>query len=123
MRKYYKVVRQIENYERKKFVSLWAGKGAEVEYKIEEFVSAPKRLAKQNYHLLVFDDLDTAIKFNNTWGLIFECEIKGKIWILPAICDLFAMRYYGVRKPYPEKEEWPQGTVMAKQVKLLRRIL
>jgi hypothetical protein len=114
MKKYYKVVKE-------GLKSLVVDGKAKVQYKIGEWVSAPEWAQKEGYHLLVFDSLEIAKLWKgNIQVFIFEVEIKNKIKKMPLSCS-YCHVCCGELIP-SGVVIWPPGTVMAKKVKLVRRV-
>lgn len=107
--KYYKVVKQY--YPDGPLMSaIMQEPEVAVEYALGEWASALEYLARRGYHLLVFADLRAAeIFLSLRYGcVLYECEVQD---VLETI-------------PYPRWiPEWPTGTVMVKQVKLIRRVI
>jgi hypothetical protein len=117
-RKYYKVVLDMGD----DLLSCWVDGKAQVEYKINKWVSAPNWLTDKGYHLCVFKSLKVAkiyLLVVIPRCCIFECEVKGiktKLPIMLGVDNLMNGEFY------PICNKWPQGTVMAKQVKLIREV-
>jgi hypothetical protein len=113
---YYKAVKEMDG----KIVSCVAGNKAEVEYKIGEFVSAPKWLADKDYHLFVFDNLKDAKEFCKCQGIIYKAECEDEIKRKPKF------GYHGAIEDgnldLDCDYDYPDGTKMFKQVKLLKKV-
>jgi len=99
------------------------GGKARVEYQPGEYVKAPEWLSKEGYDLLVFDNLEKALKFiddrvvsNYHQTEVWKCEIKkGKSKLPPVMAiDYLA---WGKLSDSPFST-WPDGTVMAREVKI-----
>lgn len=122
---YYKVL----SYKNGNLYSCIAGGNAQIQYKKDEFVQAPEWLQKINYHLLVFDSKLTAIDFmrNNPGGktVLYTCEIKNIIKNLP-LCFSFPGLLNKLTNfttfNYPNLINWPNGTIMVKEVKLIKEV-
>ena len=115
----YKVLSRVESpYPLK---SEFAGGMAEVTYIPEEWVRAPEWLAKQGYHLLVFQSEEEARFWASSSQDVWECELEGYTDSLPP-----RMNLQGLNKGnflYLETtcdEGWPEDTAMARRVKLLQ---
>jgi len=115
MKKYYKVVYEIIDGN---LMSCVAGGKAQVEYKINEWAKAPKWLADKGYHLCVFKTKKDMFE-SGFIGRYFIVEIKNKIKKLPKFCNA-ADIHHGII--IENDRDWPEGTVMAKQVKLIREV-
>ena len=109
-----------------------------VQYTPGEWVKTLQLSRKYGYHLTVFETLEDA----KIWGVdlppsfyeIWECEIKPAPQILPPLIDnlhsgaliYFAKMMYKIRRKFcgnsPEQLGWPKGTLMAKKVKLIRKV-
>ena len=112
---YFKVVRKLD------LISLIESSYV-ISYKIGKCVQTHPKLAARGYHLLVFGSLSSAINFvEGIGGRIFSCHIKGRLSTLPAIKNnadhVFSSLLCGVGPTH-----WPRGTVMTKEVKLLKEI-
>ncbi len=119
MRKYYKVV----NKERSgALISIYVDGKAKVEYKIGEFVEAPDWLAKEGYHLLVFDNLKDALTFyeEDVSLQLFECECKDEVELKEYLSTSFLE--IGCLRSLTIIFGWPEGTRMFKRVKLIKRV-
>jgi len=84
----------------------------EVQYAVNEWVSAPEHNSKKGYHLFVFDSIESAIRFKECtagWK-IYECRIKSTRKIPQALMEYLM-------------EIVPTGIVMAKRVKLLKEVI
>jgi len=116
----YKVVKKTK----KGYTSAFAKYSAKVTYKIGEFVTAPTYLRKEQYHLLVFDSLENAKRYarkiNRKTMKIFRCEVlnktplRGKRGIAFVQKSYFHLPFFG--------DDWPTGTEMWEQVKLLEEV-
>lgn len=97
---------------------------AEVTYSTEEYVSAPQWLGEKGYDLLIFDTLKnlnnfwvTTPSFNQVWEVSCRGNVREpdrvRLNIAPLALDKrFVEAIFG----------WPAGSLMAEEVKLLRRI-
>jgi len=95
-------------------------------YKIGEFVTAPKEAAKKGYYLTAFRTYEDALKLVKKDIVIFKFKIykaegQEQILPLPPICDIYKLVY--CREFLPEVgHTWPEGTVMFKKIKLLEEV-
>lgn len=101
--------------------SLGAEGRALVKYHIGKFVSAPKWLRDQGYHLTAFssqaDALEAAANFD--FCEIWLAEAKGKVPLQP-FCSLIGLSRGDIVQ---EKfSHWPKGTIMVTSIKLERRV-
>jgi hypothetical protein len=116
---YYKTIYKDDN-ERLLSGGIW-DKEAIVEYKRNRWAKTHDWLTKKGYHLCIFDNLDNLKKNVHKYALkkyiqVYECEIKEIIPNLPP------MRAHGFLRPDDfrlSSNLWPEGTVMAKQVKII----
>ena len=108
-----------------------AGGKAWVEYSTDHFVEAPPYLAHHGYHLLCFTDYEHAFKFftSDSNQQIWLCETEDEINYLPSLISLYVVvdpirldRYIRRGLSYRHHTFWPVGTLMAKRIKLIRRI-
>lgn len=120
-KKYYKVTIDFDGRQCSCFT--YGGK-ASVSYYENFWSEPPTWLSEKGYGLFVFDSLKNARKFYKKFicpdHKIWECEIEDKFASLP----LPLYRDYldcGYISPDPYAE-FPEGTVMAKKVKLIRQI-
>jgi hypothetical protein len=102
--------------------------GARVRYRVGRWVTARKPLAERGYHLLVFDSIENLQDFMKMYQLDdtlvhgYLAQADGIIANPPP-----PALFYKVSKdkydilPTPGAE-WPKGTLMAKRVKLIKRI-
>lgn len=129
---FYKVVRRVGA----DLYSCWLGIGG-IKYPPNEWVSTRDWLTKQGADLLVFDYFDQALCFflnEQHWSYevpfqleIWECSCEG-VRIAPD--DLYVPipmnsntdEIAEIRSVPYKPQTWPDGTLMAKRVKLLRRI-
>jgi len=122
---YYKVMYTFPTLEGKLVSSTVEGK-AMVEYKPRKYVKAPEWLSKKGYNLLVFDNLEKAINFANNSSArtemnVWKCKIKGKKKKLPVFKSPDVL---GLGKLSEcNWMDWPDGTVMAKEVKITEPVL
>jgi hypothetical protein len=93
-----------------------------VTYKIGEFVKVAYPYA--NYHLTYFPKLRDARRFfGKELGVeLWEASVRGKLLRLPPFL-LFSLTKDPMLDPPPDGCTWPRGTAMAKEIKLIRRIL
>lgn len=94
---------------------------ATARYGVNTWATAPEWLAEKGYHLLVFDNYDSALDFASEEEIIYTCEVEGVIEDLPPVCNPFILGDYSSDLTVLEKDEyndWPKGTVMAKKVML-----
>ncbi len=126
MQKYYKMVRfDPKNNVRYSLFADMISKQLSVVYKENEWVYANPVLLKQGLGLCVFDNLEKALSYNN-YSEIWECEIEpmtqpskyrmSTCGLLPSLED------YNVPLSFLLNIPWPNGTVLAKAVKLTRLI-
>jgi len=101
---------------------------AQVEYKQNEIVTAPKWLADRGYHLVAFEDLFSAIDWHIMHsGELWLAEATGIIRLPARAIDL-DMLERGILKRnivgllFPPLRFWPPGTVMCKTIKLLEKV-
>ena len=97
---------------------------AGIRYKKLGWNVAPKWLAEMGYHLLAFRTIEDAVKFGLDEGLvsvdIWEVELMGIIKKMPPKLDIGQI-CYGNKKAVPFGD-WPEGTIMAKKVKLIKKV-
>jgi len=110
----------------RRLYSLIGGK-AEVEYSLEKWNQPPKWLAKRGYFLIVFDTLSSAIKFLNqhfrtvfTLIKVWEVETRGELSFLPPLLSQPDLQEGKIKRGIANS--FPEGSLMAKEVKLLREI-
>lgn len=87
-------------------------------YYFEHWSSSPRVMARQGYYPLVFETLEQALGFVRsllmTEGYVFEVEVDGDISLPPK-------GYLGWLDDgdiFPSHTPWPEGTVMARRVRL-----
>ena len=110
--------------------SLVAVGDSRVEYTVGEPAQAPAWLAVHGYHLTAFETLAQAARYRQGFELavitaVFDCEglyreplpHMAPPWRLGRRGPLEAVQPYG-----PPSQGWPEGTVMAQRLTLLRRI-
>lgn len=125
VRKYYKVVSKESNGSLRSVFTV--GK-ARVEYKIGEWVQAPRWLARKGYHLFVYDSphvaLYNAIGFYESgafmFGVVYMCDVQHVYSQLPNFLNDESL-WNGKVEPLPY-EGFPGGTVMVQRVKLLEEV-
>jgi len=98
--------------------SIYAPYPASVYYEPGRWVEASIWLARRGYHLMVFKTLEDARLFRSS-GLhvIWLCEVEGVETGLPEICCMLGL-YNGQLEPVGGF--WPEGTIMARKVKLVK---
>ena len=105
-------------------VSVWAEEEAEVLYRLNRWVEAPECMKRIGYHLLVFDSLKKAEYFAGKqfkdYVVIYECNIKNEIKNKPP--RLFGWTFRHFKNKEKILFDWPEGTVMAEKVKLIKEI-
>ena len=105
-------------------VSVSAYGKAEVEYHIDEWVSAPSWLARKGYYLLAFNAKAQAYRFCSTWAdsaEVYVAEAEGEILPLPIQLYPSTVASGSANKKY-NWGEWPTGTRMFERIKLLTRV-
>lgn len=115
---YYKVL--LENDD-EKYYSCWISDKNRVEYKLDKWVQAKKENREKGYHLLVFNDRKSAIRFIRNINMpicylvLFKCLIENVIGEIPN------------QKPCGDGKikfdtclniEWPDDIVMVERVKI-----
>jgi len=109
-------------------ISYVARNEAQVTYKPNEWIKAPRWLAKIGYHLTFFKDLKFAEKFleENSNGKteenseVWRCEARDILKVLPPLCFPEDVNWKElVRWEVP----WPEGTFMAKEIKLIKKVI
>jgi len=91
---------------------------AEVEYKPGKYAKARKWLSKKGYDLLVFNNKRKAMEFlgNGIKMSVWKCKIKGRRKELPVFKNYV---FLADGKLLDTRfGNWPDGTVMAKEVKI-----
>jgi hypothetical protein len=100
------------------FVSI----NAHLEYRVGAWTGAPHQLGYFGYDPCVFDSLIAARNFSLRNVEIYECEVKGITPYddLPSTLDVYRLQVSGnFNESYMG---WPKGTVMAKWVRLVRKV-
>ena len=98
--------------------SAYAPHTACVEYKLGRWVKAPGWLARRGYYLTVFRSLNDARKYRSSLVQdIWLCEVSGVKTDLPYVCYLAGLSR-GEMEPMPR--DWPEGTIMARRVKIIK---
>jgi len=118
-----KIVRRLNN----KLYS-WSAMGRSiVEYKIDEWVTAPEWLRDIGYHLLVFQKTSPSIARDwihsvNSFIELWECDVKNKKPLAPILISYFLDR--GEIKQVNEycNIEYPLNTEMYEYVTLIKKI-
>jgi len=117
-KKYYKVVAKALDGS---LTSAFSSGKAGVCYKKGEWVGAPPWLARKGYHLFIYDKLRGAeCLATNTVHYIYECEVRGVYRKLPQGLESTSLS----RGEFEVSafEQFPLGTVMVREVKLLREV-
>jgi len=116
----YKVVRPRNGKLCSAMISAHLGE-PEVEYKVNEFVMAPKRMREHNLHLLVFGELKHAKKFTRMARIfeIWEVEVDELLSPPKEVPEEFSKEFNEENKVH---WDWPIGTFMAKKVKLVKKL-
>ena len=119
---YYKLTAELEGQQYSFYMH---GTGAGVEYKVSEWVEAPKWLAKEGYHLFVFNNLKNVKNFIEKKGFnkstrLWLCEIEGKFDKLPHYISGWNLMSGSINPSIAFN--FPKGTVMARKVKLIKLI-
>jgi len=116
----YKIVKRLENGE---LVSAFISGEASVKYLSGKYVRAPQWLEKRGYYITAFKQFWHALAY-----FCFQSNLE--IWVartpkiieekrLPCPCDIEKLSYGQYCRSWLY---WPQGTVMCRKIKLLRRI-
>ena len=119
---YYKVVTEVDDV----LGSAWVLDKANVEYIRGIWVSAPSWLAREGYHLFVFDDVNFAEVFadricdHDRGKVVYRCEVQGVYSQLPQFLDNLSLWRGEIEISY--RESFPSGTVMVQKVKLLEEV-
>jgi len=120
-KKFYKVTTEIKGIQHS---CLFEGGIFGVQYSTEKWAKAPEWLAKKGYHLFAFDSLENAKKYipevSGMRQKIWECEIKKRFKKLPPYLDL--VEAARGRMIPAEDITFPEGTVMVREVKLIRKV-
>lgn len=95
----------------------------EVTYKPQAWVSSDPKLVKEGYGLCCFTDLQDALDFcnYNLWQQVWSCHIRNS-W-KPKVSVLIQDDDDNFMKLDTSLNAWPTGTVMAKSVKLIQRVI
>ena len=126
--KHYKVVLDFDG----KYVSAVVFNRAVVTYSTETWAKAPAELAENGYHLLVFSSLGVAESFalsNRGCGQvarIFEVHVRGIVTLTETgRFDRYRVSQYSIRECMKNSIwwPWPEGSVMARKVKLVREVV
>jgi len=113
----YKVVNNI-------LKSCFAQGKAQVQYFLNEWAETPAWLEHEKFTLLYFDELNDAKGFWNGgfWGtdLLFKCEVKRS----KKPCSKYRCGQISLKNGLliDTTQPWPQGTRMARQIKLLEEV-
>lgn len=111
----YKVVRNFDGI----LLSHIASGQAEVIYRLNKWIKAPKWLRDKGYHLFVYKDLEKAIESLEGNSEIYECEVDELIEGLPQFLNLYILDLGEIK---PINYSFPEGTYMTKKIKLLRKV-
>ena len=99
---------------------------ARVIYKLGEWVESKSILTMHNYHLLVFNSIESAIRFiiagENKKYRLWEVDVKDEISVMPPRGYVYNYVDYKVIYLSAYPMPWPEGTKMFKQVKLIKEI-
>lgn len=103
---------------------------AVVAYSESAWATAPEWLAARGYHLTFFTDIAAASKFVSPKGdnslVLWECMARDIILPLPPLLDPGSLGYGKMADPTPYalnfKWAWPDRTMMAKEIKLIKRV-
>lgn len=112
---YYKALYKMQSYVRRL-----------VKYRVGEFVQAPPWLGERGYHLTVFRDEETLYQFLNLDRVVTAPNLT--LWAVECLDEISPIppRLNNVLYPldiYDYCEvAWPLGTLMFKQVKLVKQI-
>ena len=98
-------------------------KGLVVQYKLDEFVYAPKEALEKGYGLCVFPTLDAAKAFN-FGNLIFEVETTNQLPTLPLYGSIHTTTLTSIKQDsvQTKRDGWAENTVMVEAVKLIREV-
>ena len=115
--KAYKIVKKLSDG---RLVSFSTTGKAQVEYKPQLYVQAPDFLRERGYHLCCFRELKQAMDWARFCRNVevWECEIE-PVWQLPPCGIIFEDGEISVIHEW----EWPSGTVMARKVKLVKKLM
>ena len=133
----WKIVRRVGGEDGQvKLVSAYAREGAQVTYLDGQWVKAPPELAQHNLHLAVFDDENTAysqMRADEDFEL-WKVEVEGREAVPPFRFEiedgLFSEwfewaaqeKHWNGELSYEHKAEWPTGTAMVREVRLVERV-
>lgn len=104
-----------------------------IQYKEKEFVNAPNELFELGYGLTVFKDMKSLKNFIKNTPIfrlmyrIYSCETRDEIPIPKQGGIRFSPSSYSQFKKFITEYEdvvlnWPEGTLMARSVKLLKKL-
>lgn len=117
-----KVVRRLSNGT---LVSCLAAGKARVVYKPGEWTEAPEWLSKEGYNLTSFISFETAWRFAkdypNKHFEIWEAEAEDITTALPPKLKLTWLEFGEMLES--SSAWWPDGTVMCRRLKLVRRVM
>lgn len=105
-----------------KLVSLYAEGAAEVCYEPGRWAIAPAWLAEKGYHLFAFVDLSSLTRFipnKVRYVEVWEAEADEIIQPLPPPLVPHSLKIGKIER---DPGKYPEGTIMAKRLKLIRRI-
>ena len=133
----WKIVKRIEDGDGQvRLVSAYARERAQVTYLEGQWVKAPSELAQHNLHLAIFDDENTAyshMRSDDDFEL-WKVEVEGREEVPPfrfeVEDDLFSRwfewasheKHWNGDLSYEHRAEWPSGTAMVREVKLVERV-
>ncbi len=100
---------------------------ATVNYCPKVWARPPNWLYGQGYWLTCFETLRQAKRFKaelgkSSWSEIWQCCAKGIKKELPPICAIGPLDYGQLYRPTDTNWDWPEGTIMARELKLVRRV-
>ena len=103
-------------------ISHIAENAALVQYDLDKEITAPKWLADVGYHLLVFDTLRNAENYNNDRPgiVIWEVEVDE---LLPPLTRGDMTNLDKGFLTCTQALPWPDGTYMARSLKLVRQVV
>jgi len=121
--KVYKVMKRREG---RLFSAVVEGR-AKVEYKEGTWISPPDWLKNRGYFLTAFESLDSALRFfliekTTQKSLeIWEAEVREWKRVRLPMLDIFWLET-GKISYFKDYKGWPNGTIMAKELKILKKI-
>ncbi len=99
---------------------------ASIGYKIEEYIKAPGFLSKRGYHPLAFTNKKAAKAFQEIAGRsgrsvkLWQADGKHRVKPLP---KMLQWAFLGAGHFDDAWIDWPQGTAMFKEIKLIKEII